>query len=345
MTQKKQLITTPDTYYVSPKGKVHAETCRHCQPDKDGWKKLESLEVPWEKSYQLCRLCCPENMVVKSTEGENKPIEVESTKKYSLETDKTETKSDKDSGKERKTDTKQEKSTKKDKKKEEKPTEPAKRYKILAGNGCHQAIAEVRGILIPPAEDETNFSLILPDGFKMEVTFQNSKLLWLAHNQPNLLGAHWFRGYPKMKDYKLVSLQVIAWDGNMPTNPRGDEHWEFTGVWTLQKTLTVQRSMMLKDIRKTAKETGFIKKFKYTFINSFEWMKNKKLWSGYVYKVFCKRQGDVLEIKKVIPFACPRIKPVPKQSGDNKKPFNSGEKPPFDKNKPFNKTKISYKPK
>lgn len=130
-------------------------------------------------------------------------------------------------------------------------------------------------MLIPPGEGEKSFHLILPDGTQLEATFKNSRILWLAHNKPELLGDHWFRGYPKMKDNKLVSLQIIAWDGTMPTNPKGEESWEFTGVWTLQKNITVQRSMMLEDVRKIAKETGFIKKFKYTFINSFDWVKNK----------------------------------------------------------------------
>ncbi len=187
-----------------------------------------------------------------------------------------------------------------------------KRYKILAGNGCHQAIAEIKGILVPPSEPEQPFTLILPDGLQIEATFKTARLYWIAQNKEYILGLHWFRGYPKMKDDKLISLQIIAWDGNMPSNPTEDEHWEFIGIWTAQKNLTVQRSMMTKDIRKIAKETGFIKKFKYTFLNSYDWAKSKKLWIGYVYKILCVRKGDKFEIKKVIPYACPRIKPVPK---------------------------------
>ena len=187
-----------------------------------------------------------------------------------------------------------------------------KRYKILAGNGCHQAITEVQGILVPPTEPGQSFSLVLPDGLQIEATFKTPRLHWIAQNKDYMLGHHWFRGYPKMKDNKLVSLQIIAWDGNMPSNPQGQENWEFVGVWTAQKNITVQRSMMTKDIRKIAKETGFIKKFKYTFNNSYDWVKNRKLWVGYVYKVLCQRNGDTFAIKRVIPYACPRIKPVPK---------------------------------
>ena len=208
-----------------------------------------------------------------------------------------------------------------DKNKLEEERQPKKRYKILAGNGCHQAIAEVKGILVPPAEESGKFMLILSDGIELEVIFRNSRLKWIAYNRSDwVLGAHWFRGYPKMRDDRLVGFQIIAWDGNMPTNKNGEELWQFTGLWTLQKNLTVQRSMMEEDIRKIAKETGFIKKFKYTFTNSFDWVKSKKLWIGYVYKLICRRDGERLQIQRVIPFACPRIKPVPK----NRKP-NQGK--------------------
>ncbi len=196
-----------------------------------------------------------------------------------------------------------------------------KRYKILAGNGCHQAIAEIQGILVPPSEEGESFSLILPDGLQIEASFKTSRLHWIAQNKDYMIGLHWFRGYPKMKDDKLISLQIIAWDGNMPSNTKGDEHWEFIGIWTAQRNITVQRSMMTKDIRKIAKETGFIKKFKYTFTNSYDWVKNRKLWIGYVYKILCQRNGDTFEIKKVIPYACPRIKPVPK-TNNNRKSYN-----------------------
>ena len=204
-----------------------------------------------------------------------------------------------------------------------------KRYKILAGNGCHQAIAEVQGILVPPADTESSFTLVLPDGLQIEATFKTPRLHWIAQNKDYMLGHHWFRGYPKMKDNKLVSLQIIAWDGNMPSNPKGEENWEFIGVWTAQKNITVQRSMMTKDIRKIAKETGFIKKFKYTFTNSYDWVKGRKLWVGYVYKLLCQRNGETLEIKRVIPYACPRIKPVPKTN--NRKNYDKPMAKPYRK--------------
>lgn len=205
-----------------------------------------------------------------------------------------------------------------------------KRYKILAGNGCHQAIAEVQGILIPPTEENGSFNLVLPDGLQIEATFKTPRLHWIAQNKDYILGPHWFRGYPKMKDDKLVNLQIIAWDGNMPSNKRGEETWEFVGVWTAQKNITVQRSMMTKDIRKIARETGFIKKFKYTFINSYDWVKSRKLWVGYVYKVQCKREGDTFVIRRVTPYACPRIKPVPKSRG-NRRDRPQGQSRPYNK--------------
>jgi hypothetical protein len=183
-----------------------------------------------------------------------------------------------------------------------------KRYKILAGNGCHQAICEVQGMLIPPTEKEGKFQLILPDGLQVDASFKTSRQHWLAMNKPEIVtGLHWFRCYPKMSDNKLVGLQILAWDGNMTNNKF--ENWEFIGVWTAQRNITVQRTMSDKDIRKIAKETGFIKKFKYTFTNSFDF--KRALWMGYVYKILATRKGDSFEIRKVIPYACPRIKPKP----------------------------------
>lgn len=65
MTNKNDSSPTP-IYYVSPTGKVHAQTCRYCQPDKDGWKTIDSLQTALEQEYQLCRLCCPsEEEIVK----------------------------------------------------------------------------------------------------------------------------------------------------------------------------------------------------------------------------------------------------------------------------------------
>lgn len=322
--------STHPIYYVSPGGKIHAHTCRHCQPDKEGWHKLDSFLTGITEGYQPCRLCCPsedeikvlqegsnfstvetENVVIASPQEEESPEKIEDVSKA----EETKTPVEKKEVKNRANAVKDEKSEKVKnssvtKGKQEKVEK--KRYKILAGNGCHQAIAEIQGILVPPSAEDQPFLIILPDGMQLEATFKNPRLKWIAHNTDTVLGSHWFRVYPKMKDDKLISVQIIAWDKGMPTNPRGEEHWEFTGVWTAQKNLTVQRSMMTADVRTTAKETGFIKKFKYTFVNSFEWAKNKKLWMGYVYKLICKRKGDVLEIKKVIPFACPRIKPEPK---------------------------------
>ncbi len=340
MTQETNQKSTIPNYFVSPGGKIHAQTCRHCQHEKEGWQRLGSFTSGIEKGYQACRLCCPSNAETQSLPPDpiisvsdilvsEEKISTATPSEKDKSANKNQTNSDKtDKIKDKSTQTKsQQKTPQKSAEKVEK-----KRYKILAGNGCHQAIAEVQGILVPPSEPEQHFILILPDGFQIEVTFKTPRLYWIAHNQDKILGSHWFRGYPKMKDDKLVSLQIIAWDKNMPTNPRGFETWEFTGVWTAQKNITVQRSMMMEDVRKIAKETGFIKKFKYTFTNSFEWVKNKKLWMGYVYKVLCQRKGDTLEIKKVIPYACPRFKPDPKgfnKRDDGKNNYHKAEKKDF----------------
>ncbi|MGI0481872.1 hypothetical protein ACN4EE_13915 [Geminocystis sp. CENA526] len=364
MVQKNNSSSTHPIYYVSPVGKIHAHTCRHCQPDKEGWRKLDSFLTGITEGYQPCRLCCPseaeikllqekstsvdtENVVIDTPQEEKSPEKVED-KSFTEETQPTVVKKDK------KNEATAVKGDKSEKVKNSSPTKgkqekfeskkekvEKKRYKILAGNGCHQAIAEIQGILVPPSEEDQPFLIILPDGVQLEATFKNPRLKWIAHNTDTVLGSHWFRVYPKMKDDKLISVQIIAWDKGMPTNPMGEEHWEFTGVWTAQKNLTVQRSMMEADVRATAKETGFIKKFKYTFINSFEFVKKKNLWMGYVYKLICKRKGDVLEIRKVIPYACPRIKPEPKnfrKDNDRDGKFNKDGKKDF-KPKTFVKKK------
>ncbi len=191
------------------------------------------------------------------------------------------------------------------------------RYKILVGNGCHQAIAEIQGFLFKPTDEEGVFRLRLPDGFEIDATFKNPRLKWLAFNHEDILGLHWYRGYPKMSEGKLVCFQIVAWDNDIPSSNRGQEKWEFIGVWTAQKNLTVQRSMTAKEIRDMAKKTGYIKKFKYSFINYHEWLNTRKLWVGYVYKLICTRHNDTLKIEKVIPYACPRIKPVPKNPRTN----------------------------
>ncbi|WP_446684720.1 hypothetical protein [Cyanobacterium sp. HL-69] len=220
---------------------------------------------------------------------------------------------------------KDKKTKSKKKKKDKKP--PAKKYKILAGNGCHQAISEVQGILVPPIDDESSYELILPDGLALEATFTRPYLESLVLKQPDILGVHWFRGYPKMQDNKLVAFQIVGWDGNMPTNEQGWERWEFIGLWALQKNLTVQRSIADRTVRKEARKTGFITEFKFTFSNTEDWVKQKKLWIGYVYKLLCRREGDTLKIQKVIPYACPRKKPIPKPQLVKKKASQKATKP------------------
>lgn len=356
MAQKNNSPSTLSIYYVSPSGKIHESSCRHCQPDKEGWQKLDSFLQGFTEGYQPCRLCCPSEAEIKILQEsssnsieltEESPQEVTIPEKEKTQaTSITEVAEDAKESKSKKTqdspssdvkndksESKKEATVKKQGSQEKKPEVEKKRYKILAGNGCHQAIAEIQGILIPPHEENAPFLIILPDGFQLEATFKNPRLKWIAYNNPEaVIGAHWFRVYPKMKDDKLISVQIIAWDKGMPTNPREEETWEFIGVWTAQRNITVQRSMTMEEIRKIAKETGFIKKFKYTFINSFDFVKQKKLWMGYVYKLICRRKGDVLEIKRVIPYACPRFKPEPKnftKDNDRDKKYNKGDKKDF----------------
>ena len=97
----------------------------------------------------------------------------------------------------------------------------------------------------------------MPDGCVLEATFKDARLKWLAHNREGVLGAHWFRGYPKMKNNKLVGLQIIAWDMNMPTNERGWETWEFIGVWTVQKKSHCTALYGLKRSTTTSQRNGF----------------------------------------------------------------------------------------
>ncbi|AFZ48105.1 hypothetical protein Cyast_2155 [Cyanobacterium stanieri PCC 7202] len=296
-------------YYLSPSNKIHSSECRHCKPEMEGWQKMDSFSMALENDGIPCRLCCPSSKAIedakKKEDSSHKPLPHIKLKENSASN--------------------HEISEKAIHNKEKNFSPDRKRYKILAGNGCHQAIAEVHGILVPPAEEDGCHNLILPDGCVLEASFKDARLKWLAYNREGVLGAHWFRGYPKMKDNKLVAFQIVAWDLDMPTNERGWETWEFTGVWTVQKNLTVQRSMGLKEVRQQARETGFIKKFKYTFNNTYDWLKNKKLWSGYVYKLICRREGDTLKIQKVIPYACPRIKPVPRGRNNKPKNFDTGK--------------------
>ena len=185
-----------------------------------------------------------------------------------------------------------------------------KRYKIAVGNGCHKAICDVQGMLVPNAQEEGNFVMILPDGLQVDARFKTKYLHVLAMKHPERIqGMHWFRCYPKLANDRLVCLQIIAWDGDIAENKNGKEYWEFIGAWTAQRNITVQRSMAIKEVRQIARETGFIKKFKYTFTNSFDF--KRSLWMGYVYKIIGQRDGDQLKIRKVVPFACPRFKPKP----------------------------------
>nr|WP_069791000.1 hypothetical protein [Cyanobacterium sp. IPPAS B-1200] len=338
-------------YYISPTNKIHSNQCRHFKADTDGWQKMSSYSEAISTGAKPCQICCSQ-ISVSPIETTNKQQDLltqpvtDFSKSSSQEDVKTSGKKNKRSiacsitsfntteklkttstqqdlftqpvTKQPQSSSQNDVKTSKKKSKNKKKT-PAKRYKILAGNGCHQAISEVQGILVPPIDDESSYQLILPDGLALEATFSNPYLESLALKQPNILGVHWFRGYPKMQDTKLVSFQIVGWDGNMPTNEQGWERWEFIGLWTLQKNLTVQRSITARTVRKEARQTGFITEFKFTFSNTEDWIQEKKLWIGYVYKLLCCREEDTLKIQKVIPYACPRVKPVPKPKPVNKK--------------------------
>lgn len=341
MTEEEAPITP--IYYISPTNKIHSCQCRHYKADKPGWQKMDSYTNAVAIGATPCRICCP-----KISKVDDKPLEP----KEILENQDTITPNQQDFSAEQVSKEEQPKSStpikedgktsedkdEKTKSKNKNKKTPVKGYKILAGNGCHQAIAEVQGILVPPIDSESYHQLILPDGLALEATFKDAKLKWLVSINPDVLGAHWFRGYPKIKNDKLVAFQIIGWDGNMPTNEKGWERWEFIGVWTLQKNLTVQRSMGEQEIRKQARETGFIKKFKFTFTNTHDWIEQKKLWTGYVYRLICCREGNTLKIEKVIPYACPRKKPAPKGQPFNKD--KSSQKTSPKSNKPEEAPKI-----
>ena len=185
-----------------------------------------------------------------------------------------------------------------------------KKYKIAVGNGCHKAICDVEGMLIPNSEKEGRFLMILPDGLQVDARFKFQRMNYFAMKYPNkVLGMHWFRCYPKFKDDRLVALHIIKVDKDISKSNNSKEYWEFIGAWTAKNNITVQRSMALKEIRQIAKKKGFIKKFKYSFTNSFDF--KQSLWTGYVYQIIAQRDGVQLKIKKVVPYACPRIRPKP----------------------------------
>lgn len=197
---------------------------------------------------------------------------------------------------------------------EEKDNQSAKshkkknRYKIIVGNGCHKAVCDVQGMLVPSPEQEGKFLMILPDGLQLNARLRSKRLHLFATKYPNkVLGMHWFRCYPKFMDHRLVGLQIIKVDRSISENRNGKEYWEFIGAWTAQNNITVQRSIALKQVRKIAKENGFIKRYRYTFTNSLDF--KQSLWVGYVYQIIAQRDGDQLKIRKVIPFASPRFKP------------------------------------
>ena len=75
MTQKNKSISNTATYYVSPGGKIHANSCRYCQSQKDGWQKLDSFSDGVNQGYQTCRLCCPSESEVKATPKTEKVLE------------------------------------------------------------------------------------------------------------------------------------------------------------------------------------------------------------------------------------------------------------------------------
>lgn len=183
------------------------------------------------------------------------------------------------------------------------------RYKLLTGNGTHTAVGEFIGVLHGSSD---KYLITFTDGFTVEAKFfgyhNNSKY------KLKCMGKHYFRGYPCVKDSKLIAVTITSVDSpSIITNlnkAKRDELWFFRGLWTPQKNLSVQRSFTAEGVKKQAKETGFIKKYKFTFANSSEW--RTKLWFSYVYEVCCSRAQDSFMIRRVTPFCCPRRKPLKK---------------------------------
>ena len=108
-----------------------------------------------------------ENKQEEKTEAksdENKQEEkTEAKSKKKKKKKKTQQKSESDTEKaenkgDTKSDSKSDQKQKKDKDKSDSPKEPKKRYKVLPGNGCHQAIAEVQGILVHRLKRRANLS-------------------------------------------------------------------------------------------------------------------------------------------------------------------------------------------
>lgn len=191
-----------------------------------------------------------------------------------------------------------------------KTTKP--RYKLLTGNGVHTAVGEFIGVLLPPQVDKPR-ELLLTNGTVIEAKFigknNNKKFI------NKCLGRHLFRGYPVVKENKLIAITITAVDPKerifpkVGTDKKCLELWLFRGLWTPQKTLNIQRSLANKDVKKIAKEKGFIKKYKYQFKNSREW--SSKLWDNYVYEIYAYRDKDNnFNIFRTSAFCCPIRKPV-----------------------------------
>ena len=180
-------------------------------------------------------------------------------------------------------------------------------YKLLAGNGTHQAIGEFMGTVHrDPVSNQLIITFTDEVSFPVKVTGHNNNDTF----KNKCIGTHYFRGYPTCKNGIIVKITITSID---PKNrlfsyslPRF-EYWHFRGLWTVQETITVQRSIDNLNTLNTARETGFIKKYKFRFINYSA--HSSSLTPGYVYTIMAQRIGNFFYIETITPFCCPLSKP------------------------------------
>jgi len=176
-------------------------------------------------------------------------------------------------------------------------------YKLLAGNGCHQALGEfigsvhedpIHGLVLKFAADDITVPLRF-NGYNNNEKFKQK-----------CLGNHYFRGYPTTKNGMIVSITITSVDPInrlfTSTSPEW-EYWHFRGLWTVQQNITVQRGIDKLNTLNVARQTGFIKKYKFKFVNYSAY--SSKLTPGYVYTIMAHRVGNFYYIDSVTPFCCP----------------------------------------
>lgn len=172
---------------------------------------------------------------------------------------------------------------------QKKKTVRKKRDAILKGNGQHQALCEVKGVLTSPTE------MILTDGTVLQVGSNNPRVRHILKTQ-KANGLNWFRGYPKLdKENNLTSLELVSWGASILTPPEDSESYIFKGIW-LQKHLLVQRDINVPFVAKYYKEKGRIFTFKYFFSNGDYYTKKEKLINNELYLLKAKRKGNKLRI-------------------------------------------------